>query len=248
MFHALAATGLLACGASALNQLLERKQDARMRRTASRPLPAGRLPAELVGVLGSGLCVAGLAYLAVAVNALTCLLGALTVVMYLLVYTPLKRVTWLNTMVGAIPGALPPLMGWTAAQNELAMGGVLLFAIQFCWQIPHFMAIAWIYREDYARGGFQMLPLVDAGGRRTGRLAVVFALGVAGVSVVPAWFGLAGMVYLGGALALGILYAGAAAVFAQHRSLANARRLFVASIFYLPLLIGLLALDQVKRL
>ena len=169
MLHLLAGTGLVASGAAALNQLLEREYDARMRRTMDRPLPSGRLQPGAVMIFGGACSVAGLVWLAVWVNPLTSVIGAVTLVSYLFIYTPLKRVTWLNTPIGAIPGALPPLMGWTAARGELSGEGWALFAIVAFWQLPHFFAIAWMYREDYARAGFKMLPLVDADGRRTGR-------------------------------------------------------------------------------
>jgi protoheme IX farnesyltransferase len=172
MLHTLLGTALLACGAAALNQLWERDHDALMRRTADRPLPSGRLQPDTVLVFGGVLSISGLIYLSLAVNLLTSLLGAVTLASYVWIYTPLKRVTWLNTAVGAIPGALPPLMGWTAARNELTGEGWALFAILFFWQIPHFLAIAWMYRDEYEKAGFVMLPSVDPGGFRTGRQPV----------------------------------------------------------------------------
>src|SRR5437867_196769 len=172
LLHTLIGTGLVAAGASALNQLLERDYDALMHRTEDRPLPSGRLQPDTVLVFG-GLCsAAGLVYLVFAINLLTSLLGAITLCSYLFIYTPLKRVTPLNTAIGAIPGALPPLMGWTAARNELAGEGWALFAIVFFWQIPHFLAIAWLYREEYVKAGFVMLPSLDPDGCRTGRQTV----------------------------------------------------------------------------
>jgi len=246
MFHALAGTGLLACGASALNQLWERDYDARMRRTETRPLPSGRLSPETVLRFGSVCCVAGVVYLAVAVNALTSLLGGLTAGIYLFVYTPLKRVTWLNTVIGAVPGGLPPLMGWTAARGDLSFEGLFLFGIQFFWQMPHFLAIAWIYREDYAKAGFRMLPVVEEDGRRTGRQALWHALGLCGLSLCPAVFGLAGGLYLAGALALGLTFVALATGFAGQLSIRRARWLFYASILYLPLLLALMVFDKVK--
>src|SRR5206468_7714399 len=176
MVHTLLGTGLVASGAGALNQLLERKYDALMRRTEDRPLPSGRLRPDTVLIFG-GLCsAAGLVYLALAVNLLTSSLGAITLGSYLFIYTPLKRVTSLNTAIGAIPGALPPLMGWTAARNEVSGEGWSLFAILYFWQLPHFLAIAWMYREEYAKAGFVMLPGVDPGGARTGSQAVSHTL------------------------------------------------------------------------
>ena len=247
MAHTLAATALLACGAAALNQLWEREHDAKMRRTEDRPLPSGRLQPETVLIFGGVCSVAGLLYLALAVNLLTSLLGAATLVSYLFIYTPLKRVTWLNTAIGAIPGALPPLMGWTAVRNQINGDGWSLFAILFFWQIPHFLAIAWMYREDYARAGFVMLPSVDAEGFRTGRQAVSHTIGLLFVSLVPAMFGLAGTVYFIGALLLGLIFLLAAVQFSRQLTLARARQLFFMSILYLPLLLGLMVLDKIKN-
>src|SRR5258706_12846860 len=185
MFHALMGTALVAAGASALNQLLEREYDAKMRRTQRRPLPSGRLQPTTVMIFGGACSVAGLIYLALAVNLLTSVLGAITLVSYVFIYTPLKRVTWLNTAVGAIPGGLPPLMGWAAARGELDGGGWALFAILAFWQMPHFFAIAWIYRDEYAKAGFQMLPAVDPDGSRTARQSVSHTLGLLPISLTP---------------------------------------------------------------
>ncbi|HXR06794.1 MAG TPA: heme o synthase [Candidatus Acidoferrum sp.] len=244
LFHTMLGTALLAAGASALNQLLEREYDAKMRRTQDRPLPSGRVTPEAALLIGGVCAGTGLIYLALTVNHLTALLGALTLVTYLLVYTPLKRVTTLNTAVGAIPGALPPLMGWTAARGEITGEGWSLFAILFFWQLPHFLAIAWMYREDYARGGFVMLPVVDPAGARTGRQALSHTLGLLPVSLCPFLFGLAGPVYLAGALALGAGFLWCAWGFARRISLAGARRLFYASILYLPLLLLLIVINK----
>jgi protoheme IX farnesyltransferase len=246
MFHVLAGTGLVASGAAALNQLLEREYDARMRRTMSRPLPSGRLQPATVMIFGGACSVAGLAYLALLVNPVTSVLGAVTLVSYLFIYTPLKRVTWLNTPIGAIPGALPPLMGWTAARGEITGEGWALFAILAFWQLPHFFAIAWMYREDYAQAGFKMLPSVDPDGQRTGQQAVSHTLGLLVVSIFPFLYHMAGPVYLTGALVLGAAYLWAAIRFAGQLTLARARQLFLASILYLPLLLVLMVLDKIK--
>ena len=246
MFHTLLGTALVASGAAALNQLLERDHDARMRRTASRPLPLGRLQPVTVMLFGGACSVVGLIYLALLVNPLTSVLGAVTLVSYLFIYTPLKRVTWLNTAVGAIPGALPPLMGWAAARGGLAGGGWALFAILALWQIPHFFAIAWIYRDEYARAGFQMLPQVDPDGQRTARQAVSYTLALMPVCSLPFLFHLAGPVYLAGALALSAGYLAFAILFARQINVVRARQLFFASILYLPLLLTVLVLDKVK--
>jgi heme o synthase len=246
MLHAVLGTAFLASGAAALNQLLEREFDARMRRTQSRPLPAGRLTPEFVLLFGGVCSIAGIVYLALAVNLLTSVLGALTLLTYLFIYTPLKRVTWLNTAVGAIPGAFPPLMGWAAARGELAGGGWALFGILALWQIPHFFAIAWIYRDEYAKAGFVMLPAVDPDGFRTGTQSVSHTLALLPMSLLPFLFKMAGPYYLAGALVLGAAYAGFAFQFSRRLTLRSAKQLFFSSIVYLPLLLTLLVLDKVK--
>jgi len=246
MIHTLLGTALLACGAAALNQLIEREHDAKMRRTEGRPLPSGRLQPDTVLLFGGFSSMAGLIYLAFAVNLLTSLLGAVTLVTYVFVYTPLKRVTWLNTTVGAIPGALPPLMGWTAATGELAGAGWALFAILFFWQIPHFLAIAWMYRDEYAKAGFIMLPGVDPTGERTAHQAVSHAIGLLIVSLCPVLFRVAGPTYFVGALLIGLVFLAAAFAFARQLNALRARQLFFASIIYLPLLLGLMVFDKIK--
>lgn len=196
-------------------------------------------------MLFGGVCgLAGTVWLAWLVNPLTSVLGAASFVSYLFIYTPLKRVTWWNTAVGAIPGALPPLMGWAAARGELAGGGWALFAILALWQMPHFFAIAWIYKDDYARGGFQMLPAVDPDGSRTAHQAVNHTLLLLPASLCPFLFHLAGPVYLAGALVLGAAYLGCAIHFARRLDVPSARKLFFASILYLPLLLSVLVFDK----
>ncbi|MDB6064298.1 MAG: Protoheme farnesyltransferase [Pedosphaera sp.] len=246
LFHTMLGTALVASGAAALNQYLEREHDARMTRTEDRPLPSGRLQPVTVLILGGACSGIGLIYLALAVNPLTSLLGAATLGSYLFVYTPLKRVTTLNTIIGAIPGALPPLMGWTGATGEITAGGWSLFAILFFWQLPHFLAIAWIYREEYARAGFVMLPVVDETGERTGLQAISHTLGLLPISLCPFLFHLAGPVYLFGALILGLAYLWFAVQFKRQMTIPRARQLFFASIIYLPLLLGLMVLDKIK--
>lgn len=246
MLDALTATAFVAAGAAALNQLLEREHDAKMRRTQSRPLPTGRLQPTTVALLGGVWAVSGLVYLALAVNLLTCVIGAITLVSYLFIYTPLKRVTWLNTAVGAVPGALPALMGWTAARGQLSGEGWALFAIVAFWQIPHFMAIAWMYRDDYARAGFRMLPVLDPDGHRTSRQALSHTLALLFASLCPFAFKVAGPVYLAGALVLGAAFLWCAVQFSRQLTLARARLLFLASILYLPLLLAVMVLDKVK--
>ncbi len=246
MLHTLLGTGLVASGAAALNQLLEREYDAKMRRTANRPLPSGRLQPTTVMLFGGISAVAGLIYLAFLVNTLTAVLGAVTLVSYIFIYTPLKRVTWLNTAIGAIPGALPPLMGWTAARGELSSEGWALFAILAFWQLPHFFAIAWIYRDEYAKAGFKMLPGIDPDGSRTAQQAVSNTLALLVVSLFPFVFKMAGPVYLASALALGAGYLWCAIQFSRQLTLARARQLFLASIIYLPLLLSAMVWDKMK--
>ena len=246
MLHAVLGTALLASGAAALNQLLERDYDARMRRTQGRPLPSGRLTPETVLLFGGFCSVSGLIYLAVAVNLLTSVLGAVTLLTYLFLYTPLKRVTWLNTAVGAIPGAIPPLMGWTAARGEMSAEGWALFGILALWQIPHFFAIAWIYRDEYAKAGFVMLPSVDPEGSRTGTQAIGHTLLLLPVSLLPFVFQMAGPLYLCGAILLGVAYLWCAFNFSRQLTLRSAKHLFFSSIIYLPLLLTLLVLDKIK--
>jgi heme o synthase len=246
LFNTLAGTALVAAGASALNQWIERDYDAKMRRTQNRPLPSGRLQPATVALFGGMTSVGGLIYLALAVNLLTSVLGAVTLVSYLFIYTPLKRVTWLNTAIGAIPGALPPLMGWTAARNELSGEGWALFAILAFWQLPHFFAIAWIYRDEYAKAGFVMLPNVDSSGKHTGQQTVSNALALFIVSLCPFLFKMSGTVYLAGAVALGAGFLFCAIQFSRQLTLSRARQLFLASILYLPLLLGLMVFDKVR--
>lgn len=244
LLHTILGTALLASGAAALNQLLEHKFDALMRRTEGRPIPAGQLHPDSVLVVGAIMSAAGMVYLALKVNLLTSVLGAATLISYLFIYTPLKRVTPLNTIIGAIPGALPPLMGWAAARNQVSIEGWTLFAILFFWQLPHFLAIAWLYREDYAKAGFRMLPVVDETGYRTGRSAISHTLGLLPVSLCPFLLKLTGITYFFGALVLSGLFLVFAVQFARQMSVASARKLFFASILYLPLLLGLMVIDK----
>lgn len=245
LFHVLLGTGLLTAGAAALNQYLERDADALMVRTSQRPIPSGALQPTFVLRMGSLISVVGMLYLALIVNPLTGLLGALTLGVYLFVYTPLKRRTSLNTMIGAIPGALPPLMGWTGATGSMGAAGWALFTILFFWQLPHFMAIAWLYREDYQRGGFRMLPLQDPEGFRTGSCAVRHTLALMAFSLTPFVVGAVGSVYVFVALVLGSGFLWFAIRFSRQMSMERARHLFLASIIYLPLLLGALVADRV---
>jgi protoheme IX farnesyltransferase len=244
MFHSVMGTALVASGAAALNQLLVREHDAKMRRTRNRPLPSGRLQPTTVMLFGGVTACAGLLYLALAVNLTTSVLGAVSFVSYLFVYTPLKRLTWLNTAVGAIPGGLPPLMGWTAARGELSTEGWALFAILAFWQLPHFFAIAWIYRDEYERAGFRMLPVIDPTGERTSRQAVAYTLGLVPVSLCPFVFGLTGSAYLAGALVLGFGFFWCAVQFARCITVARARRLFFWCLLYVPFFLSLVVFDK----
>lgn len=242
--HALLGTVLVAMAGGALNQVLERDLDARMRRTADRPIPGGRIGADAALALGVLLALTGLVQLALAVNLLTALLGAATLAGYLFVYTPLKRVSSLATIVGAVPGAVPPVMGWTAARGSLDAGAWALFGILFLWQLPHFLAIAWMYRDDYARGGFPMISVGDSEGRRTGRQAMLWAAALVPVSLAPAALGLTGTVYFLGALALSLAFFGFAIAFERARSHAAARRLLLVSVLYLPAILAVMLADR----
>ncbi len=237
MAQAVAGTALVAGGAAVLNQVYERDTDALMRRTRMRPLPDGRVPAADARVFGLALAACGLALLAV--RAPICWphrSRAITLAVYLLVYTPMKRHSPFATLIGAVPGALPPLIGWTASHGSLSTGGAALFAIVFLWQIPHFMAIAWLYRDDYGKAGFPMLPVIEPDGRKTGRQAALYAAALLPISLVPTITGLSEWPYLAIALVLGIALLWLSVEFARARSDRSARALFFASIAYLPLL------------
>ncbi len=241
------ATTLIAAGTSTLNQYIERDLDARMRRTASRPLPSGHLqPAEALW-FGVGLALAGAIYLALAAGALACLLGVFTSVSYLVAYTPLKtRTTW-ATFIGAFPGAIPPMIGWVAAAGSLGAGAWLLFAILFLWQFPHFDAIAWMYREDYARAGIRMLPVIDRSGARTFRQIVLTAAALVAASILPAIAGMAGVRYFFGALVLSILLVQVCLWAAASKSNMRAKWLMHATVAHIPLLLGLMMYDKLPR-
>jgi protoheme IX farnesyltransferase len=244
LVHTLIGTALVAAGASALNQLLERQSDALMRRTENRPLPAGRMQPLEVFLFGLALAVGGLGYLAVLVRQpLAVLVAGITFASYVFLYTPLKRKTSLNTLVGAVPGALPPVIGWTAVGGPLCPEVMALFLILFVWQVPHFLAIAWIYRDDYARAGLRMLPVVDGQGGMTGRQMVSYCLVLIPVSLTPVLAHQAGPIYVLGALCLGLFFLHGALAFLRTSSLAQARQVLRASLIYLPALLALLLLE-----
>jgi protoheme IX farnesyltransferase len=247
LLHALVGTAMVAAGTNALNQYVERAHDAKMHRTRTRPLPAGRITPRAALVFSSAIAIVGTLYLGLAVNWLTASLGAFTLTSYIFVYTPLKRVSTICTVIGAIPGAVPPLMGWTAATNELAgvegMGGWIVFGILFLWQLPHFMAISWMYREDYARGGFVMLSTLDEKGADVARQAIYYSLALLGVSALPTLLGMTGLIYLAGATLCGAAMLAASIRFFFDRGTRNARSLFMISNLYLLTVMLLLVVN-----
>ena len=242
LLNTLLGTLLVASGTATLNQYIERSFDARMRRTAQRPLPAGRLNSTEAMLFGLGLSIGGAVYLALAVNLLASLLAAATLVSYLAIYTPLKRRSAWCMFIGAFPGAAPPLIGYAAARGALHLEAWILFAMVFLWQFPHFLSIAWMYREDYSRAGYHMLPLDD--GRSMAWQMAISSLVLLPVSLAPAWLGAAGLPYLCGALVLGLAFSGFGMLLAITRSRTSARRVLLASVLYLPFLFGLLMLDK----
>ncbi len=245
LIHTLVGTALVAAGTNAFNQLRERDVDALMHRTAARPLPSGRLTPRAAGAFAGVISVGGVVWLAAFVNLTTAALATLTLVSYVFLYTPMKRRTSLNTLVGAVPGALPIVGGWTAAGGAPGPAVLALFWILFLWQLPHFLALAWIYRDDYRRGGLVMLGVDDEDGRRTGRMALLYAAALLPVSLLPSLLGVTGAWYFFGALALGIAYAAVGATLVRGATAKQAWRLFVASIIYLPSLLTLMVLDKV---
>ena len=240
----LAGTGLVAGGASALNQLLERDTDALMRRTRMRPLPDHRVQPREALVFGWALAAIGLLILAGTANVLAASVALATLLIYIGVYTPMKRLTSLATVVGAVPGALPPIIGWAAARDALSIEAWTLFGIVFLWQLPHFLAIAWMFRDDYTRAGFAMLPVLEPDGRSTARQALVYAAALVPVSLAPTLFRLTGALYFSGALILGVAFLWLTFRFARTRSTQDARRLFFGSIIYLPLVWILMIVDR----
>ncbi len=242
--HAMLGIALLSSGIATLNQYMERGLDGLMRRTMTRPLPSGKLAPVEALVFGAGLTIIAEVYLALLVNPLTAMFGLAVIAGYLFMYTPLKTRTTLSTAIGAFPGALPPLMGWTAATGEVTTGAWVLFAILFLWQFPHFLAIAWMYREDYGRAGIRMLPVVEPEGRVTGQQIVAYTLMLLPVSLLPTLLGISGRVYFYGAILLGSLFLISSISAALSKTTQQARRLLLASVLYLPLLFGLMVLNQ----
>lgn len=253
LFHALLGIGLVSGGTAALNEVMEYEVDARMRRTAGRPLPSGRMSLLHGTIAGVLLTVGGAFYLAFATNALTGLLALATAFVYLAAYTPLKRIHPICTFVGAIPGAMPGVLGWAAARGHLEWGALVMFAIVFFWQFPHFYSIAWLYREDYAAGSIRMLPAIEQDGSATGRRILLYSLGLIPVSLAPVVFGMSGRVYAAGAIVMGVALCYFGARLARlglpmnaPRSKQRARQLLQASVIYLPLLFALMMINVVK--
>jgi heme o synthase len=244
LFHVVFGTAAAAAGAAALNQWWERKLDALMRRTRTRPVPAGRMrPAEALA-LGLVLSIFGVGYLAVACNALSATLAAVTILIYIFGYTPLKRASTANTLVGAIPGAIPPMIGWAAARGAIEAGAWSLFAILLLWQLPHFFAIAWMYRDDYSRAGFRMISSDDRSGERSASQSVFFSILLLVIAGLPAFVGVVTTLYLPVELVLGASFIAVAMRFLRMRTAGAARLLFITSIVYLPLLLGALVLTK----
>src|SRR5213596_1360146 len=244
LFHVVFGTAAAAAGAAALNQWWERGADALMRRTRTRPIPAGRMPPLQALVLCVALSVFGIVYLAIACNALSAALTAITVAIYIFAYTPLKRASTANTAVGAVPGAIPPMIGWAAARGNIGAGAWALFAIVFLWQLPHFFAIAWMYREDYSRAGFRMISSDDRSGERSASQSVFFCILLLVLAGLPAFVGIVTYAYLAIELVLGGLFIAVAMRFLRVRTRGAARLLFITSIVYLPLLLGALVLTK----
>jgi protoheme IX farnesyltransferase len=244
LLHTVVGTGLIASGTAALNQWYEREADRKMKRTAMRPLPAGKLPAGRALAFGIALSVAGFAELWLGVNLLSGLIGAFTLASYLFLYTPLKQRTWWSTTIGAIPGAMPPMIGYAAAAGTITRESWVLFAILFLWQFPHFYSIAWMYKEDYARAGIRMLPVVEPDCRSTARQIVLFGLALVPVSLAPAMLGMSGRIYLVGALVLGLWFLYSGVRVAVDRTVLRARAVLITSVLYLPLIYGLMLIDR----
>ena len=244
--HTLVGTALIASGTAALNQWYERDADRQMRRTQMRPLPAGRLTPTRALWFGIGLAVGGALELGFGASWLACALGVATLCTYLFVYTPLKQKTWLSTTVGAIPGAMPPVIGYAGAAGRLTAEAWALGAILFLWQFPHFYAIAWMYREDYSRAGIRMLPVVEPDGESTARQILLYSALLIPISLLPKWMGMTGTTYMVGAVALGMLFLYSGIRVSLDRTKQRARKVLLASIVYLPLLYALMVFDPIR--
>jgi len=244
LLHTVIGTGLIASGTAALNQWYERDADRKMRRTAMRPLPTGKMSARNAMLFGIALSIAGFLELWLAVNLLSAIIGAFTLTSYLFVYTPMKQRTWWSTTVGAFPGAMPPMIGFAAAAGKITAESWVLFAILFLWQFPHFYAIAWMYKDDYARAGIRMLPVVEPDGRSTARQIVLYGLALIPVSLAPSLLGMTGRLYLAGALLLGLWFLYSGVRVAIDRTALRARAVLIVSVLYLPLIYGLMLIDR----
>jgi len=244
LLHTIVGTGLIASGTAALNQWYEREADRKMRRTAMRPLPAGKLSARNALLFGIALSIAGFVDLWLAVNLLSATVGAFTLASYLFIYTPMKQRTWWSTTVGAFPGAMPPVIGYAAAAGALTAESWVLFAILFLWQFPHFYSIAWMYKEDYARAGIRMLPVVEPDCRSTARQIVLYGVALIPVSLAPSLLGMTGRLYLAGALLLGLWFLYSGIRVAVDRTTLRARAVLIVSVLYLPLIYGLMLIDR----
>ncbi len=246
ILNTLIGTGLIASGTAALNQWYEREADRHMRRTQMRPLPAGRLKPQQALWFGIALALAGGLELGFGVSWLSSALGIATLLMYLFLYTPLKQKTWWSTTVGAVPGAMPPLIGYAAAANKLTADAWVLAAILFLWQFPHFYAIAWMYREDYSRAGIRMLPVIEPDGESTARQILLYSVLLIPISLLPKWMGMTGTVYMVGAIALGLLFLYSGIRVSFDRTKPRARKVLLASVVYLPALYALMVLDPIR--
>lgn len=244
LFHTIVGTAFVAGGSAAFNQYYERVTDGLMRRTRLRPLPDGRMPPADALAFASGISLVGLVQLAVGASLMAAAVALVTLVSYVAIYTPLKRRTSFATVVGAVPGALPPLIGWAAVRGSLDPIALALFAIGFLWQMPHFLAIAWLYRADYERAGFPLLPVIEPDGRSTGRQSVAYAAALLPMSLAPTAFGLSGSIYFASAFALSAAFLALSIRFAVTRSTTSARWLFFASILYLPILWAVMIADK----
>lgn len=244
LLHTLFGTALVGGGAGALNQYAERHYDALMKRTESRPVPSGRIRAHEALLFGMILSIVGIAELTLYANALTGFLASVTLISYLFLYTPLKRITTLSTIVGAFPGALPPVMGWTAARNEIGAEAIVLFALLFVWQIPHFLSLAWMYRKDYARAGYRLLTVVEPEGTMASRQILAYTALLIPLTVLPWSMGMFGTIYLVLALLLSLAFLAVGVILARERSNVAARHVFAGSLIYLPVLMAIMVIDR----